>query len=152
MLNRFECVSIKNKEQIRSLDVVLSILGGLATLVGFLAYIVKISMDYAKVKAETEKTQEKMLELEKEHKEDVDSIKQEFEERFVSAKNYYSTQVKELKENNAVKFKELYESRNKTEVCLAELTSTVKMLVQNMDKQFSSLEKKIDEISKRIGE
>lgn len=143
----------------RSLEVVLSVLGGLATIAGLVAYIVKISMDYAKVKAEQIKLQEKIVEVESEYKEEIaevtetiEQVKNDFEESFSGVKKYYSEQYKSLKESNSEKFKELYQSRNKTEVCLAELTSTVKMLVQNMDKQFSTIEKKIDDLSKKMGE
>lgn len=48
------------------------------------------------------------------------------------------------------KFKDLYNSRTETQTVLAELTTTVKMLVQNMDKQFNSIDGKLDEINKRI--
>lgn len=116
-------------------------------------------MDYAKVKAEQSKIQEKLIEVEtdckeevKEVTENIEQLKKDFDDRFTGVKKYYSEQFKSLKESNAEKFKELYQARNKTEVCLAELTSTVKMLVQNMDKQFSTIEKKIDDISKRMGE
>lgn len=98
-------------------------------------------MDYARVKAEQKILKQEMVEVE-----------QRLEESFTGVKQYYTEQFKEIKKSNSEKFKELYNSRNKTEICLAELTSTIKMLVQNMDKQYSSIEKKIDEISKRIGE
>ena len=44
------------------------------------------------------------------------------------------------------KFDELFDSRNKTNEALVELTTTVKMLVSSINQQFSNLEKKIDEI------
>lgn len=54
----------------------------------------------------------------------------------------------EERKDNALKFNELYNSRNKTNETLIELTTTVKMMVQNMDQQFVSLNKKIDELKK----
>lgn len=54
----------------------------------------------------------------------------------------------EERKDNALKFNELYNSRNKTNETLVELTTTVKMMVQNMDQQFVSLNKKIDELKK----
>lgn len=54
----------------------------------------------------------------------------------------------EERKENALKFNELYNSRNKTNETLIELTTTVKMMVQNMDQQFVSLNKKIDELKK----
>lgn len=122
----------------RDLVTTISAVGGVLAVLG---YVVKISMDYAKVKAEQKILKQEMVEVE-----------QRLEESFTGVKQYYTEQFKEIKKSNSEKFKELYNSRNKTEICLAELTSTIKMLVQNMDKQYSSIEKKIDEISKRIGE
>lgn len=52
----------------------------------------------------------------------------------------------EERRNNAEKFNELYNSRNKTNEALIELTTTVKMMISNMDQQFVSLNKKIDEL------
>lgn len=54
----------------------------------------------------------------------------------------------EERQSNALKFNELYNSRNKTNEALVELTTTVKMMVSNIDQQFSSLNKKIDELNK----
>lgn len=122
----------------RDLVTTISAVGGVLAVLG---YVVKISMDYARVKAEQKILKQEMVEVE-----------QRLEESFTGVKQYYTEQFKEIKKSNSEKFKELYNSRNKTEICLAELTSTIKMLVQNMDKQYSSIEKKIDEISKRIGE
>lgn len=92
------------------LSMVLSIVIG---FVGLLAYVVKVSMDYQKLKSRLEQNE-----------------KRDEEER----------------KENALKFNELYNSRNKTNETLTELTTTVKMLVSNINQQFTSLDKKIDEL------
>lgn len=125
-------------------------------------------MDYAKIKAEQIKTNDVIQELKEEQEEEIKKLeekhnqevkeleniitetKDEFLDRFAGYKKFAADQIKEIKESNSEKFKELYSARNKTEVCLAELTSTVKMLVQNMDKQFTTIEKKIDELAERV--
>lgn len=58
----------------------------------------------------------------------------------------------DIHSSTSEKFKELFESRNKTQSNLAELTTTVKMLVANMDKSFATIDKKLDEITQRIYE
>lgn len=56
----------------------------------------------------------------------------------------------EERKRNSEKFTELYNSRNKTNEALVELTTTVKLMVTNMDQQFSSLNKKIDDLAKEV--
>lgn len=90
--------------------VIVGIVGG---LLGILAYVVKISMDYQRLKTRLEQNE-----------------KRDEEER----------------KENALKFNELYNSRNKTNEALTELTTTVKMMVTNLNQQFASLDKKIDEL------
>lgn len=91
-------------------SVIISLIGG---IVGILAYVVKISMDYQRIKSRIDQNE-----------------KRDEEER----------------RENALKFNELYNSRNKTNETLTELTTTVKMLVSNINQQFTSLDKKIDEL------
>lgn len=91
-------------------SVIISLTGG---IVGILAYVVKISMDYQRIKSRIDQNE-----------------KRDEEER----------------RENALKFNELYNSRNKTNETLTELTTTVKMLVSNINQQFTSLDKKIDEL------
>lgn len=54
----------------------------------------------------------------------------------------------EERENNNQKFTELYNSRNKTNETLVELNTTLKLMLTNFDNQFSTLNKKIDEMRK----
>ena len=54
--------------------------------------------------------------------------------------------------NNQRKFQELYESRNKTNDTLTELTTTIKMLIGNMDKQFATIDKQFSSLDKKIDE
>ena len=99
------------KERVMSeVSVIISLIGG---IVGILAYVVKISMDYQRIKSRIDQNE-----------------KRDEEER----------------RENALKFNELYNSRNKTNETLTELTTTVKMLVSNINQQFTSLDKKIDEL------
>lgn len=44
------------------------------------------------------------------------------------------------------KFDELYASKSKTNEVLAELNTTIKMMISNFDNQFKNLDKKIDEL------
>lgn len=53
---------------------------------------------------------------------------------------------KEERTKTDAKFNELYISRNKTNETLVELSTTIKMMINNMDTQFAQLNKKIDEI------
>lgn len=52
----------------------------------------------------------------------------------------------EERSNNEKRFNELYTSRNQTNEVLTELSTTVKMLMQNINTQFQQLDKKIDEL------
>lgn len=99
-----------------------------------MAYVVKLSADYSRLKTKVEQAEE-------------------------TIKNLFSDMEKK-DEKYSQKFIDLYNSRNKTNETLTELTTTIKMLVQQMDKQsattdkhfeainvqFEKLEKKIDEI------
>lgn len=55
-----------------------------------------------------------------------------------------------MKAKISEKFKDLYHSRSETQNAVTELTTTVKILVQSIDKQFSQIDKKLDEIQSRI--
>lgn len=50
---------------------------------------------------------------------------------------------------NQRKFEELYNSRNKTNEALTELTTTIKMMNCNIDQQLKNLEKKIDSLGSK---
>lgn len=55
----------------------------------------------------------------------------------------------EERRSNQRKFEELYNSRNKTNEALTELTTTIKMMNCNIDQQLKNLEKKIDTLSEK---
>lgn len=115
------------------------------TVIGILAYVVKISMDYSKVKTKCESYEMKLTVLEticQKISQDMTTIQAEF-------KNNQKRDDEERAENNK-KFEELYRSRNKTNDILVELSTTVKMLGSNIEQQFNSLEKKIDEYRSQI--
>lgn len=59
-----------------------------------------------------------------------------------------SQRDEEERKANAEKFSELYNSRNNTNETLAELSTTLKMFISNIDMQFKQLEKKIDELKR----
>lgn len=94
----------------RTFPVVISATVGLSALV---AYIVKISMDYAKLKTDFENNRKR---------------------------------DEETRAENDKKFSELYNSRNRTNDTLVELSTTLKMVATNIEQQFNSLDKKIDEL------
>lgn len=52
----------------------------------------------------------------------------------------------EEREKNEKKFAELFQSRNKTNETLVELTTTVKMMASTFNQQFANLNKKLDEL------
>lgn len=60
-------------------------------------------------------------------------------------------QIEEIEKRNSKKFDDLFDSRNKTNETLIELTTTIKMMTANMTTQFTNLEKKIDELKKDKG-
>ena len=104
-------------------------------LLGIVAYIVKISSDYAKLKAEKE-----------ELKRDIEQVREQYNAELQIIRTDIAEQKAKVSEN----FKALYHSRSETQNALTELTTTVKLLVQSMDKQFSTIDKKLDEIQNRI--
>ena len=66
----------------------------------------------------------------------------------VTRVNQNEERDKEERAKTDAKFSELYTSRNKTNETLVELSTTIKMMISNMDTQFAQLNKKIDEIKK----
>lgn len=56
----------------------------------------------------------------------------------------------EERTENRKKFEELYNSRNKQNELLIELATSVKDMNKNIDRQFESLDRKIDELQKEI--
>lgn len=89
----------------------------------------KLTADYTRLKTKYEKTEEEIARIrENEEKQDI---------RYTA------------------KFTELYDSRNKTNETLTELTTTLKIFMENVSTQYSSmrdqflkLEQKIDSIKK----
>jgi uncharacterized protein YeaC (DUF1315 family) len=95
---------------------IISIIGG-GGLVGLLTGLVRISMDYQRLKSVVEQNERRDEEERKE---------------------------------NALKFNELYNSRNTTNEALVRLTTTVEMLVTTMSDKFETVYQKIDEIKQEI--
>lgn len=98
-------------------------------------------MDYARLKTETESLKLKVGVLETNYSgisSDVTKLGTDF--------NNNKTRDDEERKDNNKKFEELYNSRNKTNDVLVELSTTVKMFGTSMEQQFNSLEKKIDEL------
>ena len=95
---------------------IFSIIGG-GGLVGLLTGLVRISMDYQRLKSVVEQNERRDEEERKE---------------------------------NALKFNELYNSRNTTNEALVRLTTTVEMLVTTMSDKFETVYQKIDEIKQEI--
>ena len=85
----------------------------IGSVLGLLAYVIKISTDYSRLKTRFEENE-----------------KRDAEER----------------KKNSEKFTELFNSRNKTNETLIELSTTMKIMVNNMNEQFKNLEQKIDKI------
>lgn len=87
---------------------------------------------------------------------DYAKLKSKLEQNEDNDKRERSNIIKRLDENEvrySKKFDELFDSRNKTNETLIELTTTLKLMTSNMNQQFSNLEKKIDEIkNKKRGE
>lgn len=101
---------------LQSIVTIISVIGG-GGLVGLLTGLVRISMDYQKLKSVVEQNERRDEEERKE---------------------------------NALKFNELYNSRNTTNEALVRLTTTVEMLVTTMSDKFETVYQKIDEIKQEI--
>lgn len=59
-----------------------------------------------------------------------------------------SKKLDECEKKNSQNFTELFNSRNKTNEVLAELNTTIRMLVQNINTQFENLDNKIEELKR----
>lgn len=81
----------------------------------------KISADYSKLKTKLEVTEGRIAE--------ANSLIEKFDIQ------------------NSHKFTELFNSRNKTNETLIELSTTLKLLSNNINKQFENLDKKIDALT-----
>lgn len=104
------------------------------------------------------------MENEIEHNRKADEeYRQKNDTRFETIENYLKQEMQNMttltseishlkqdQEGNREKFADLFNSRTDTTKQLAELTTTVKILVQNMDKQFDGLKSALDEVKQEI--
>ena len=121
-------------EQTRTFGTQISlILGIIAGILGIFGYVVKISMDYAKLKARVD-DMEKDIIKHNELPQDITELKSDV------------THLKNLQQENYLRIKELTNSQNKTNDTLVELSTTIKMMVGNINMQFDNLNSKIIEL------
>lgn len=122
-----------------------------ATLIGIITgflvvvgYIVRLSVKYANNEKQTQDNADSIEKITKELAE-IKISSTTLQTQFETHNKQYELDVK----NNANMFNELYNSRNKTNETLTELSTTLKILVSNIDNQFNSLDKKIDSLKER---
>lgn len=126
------------------------IISVLVPLCALVAYIVKISFSYSKLKEE-----------QKQNNDDIDFLKtcndvntkqiSLMQNKINTLEIFIQTNTKKLddyEKKNSQKFDELFNSRNKTNEVLAELNTTIRMLVQNLNSQFENLDSKIEELKR----
>lgn len=136
-----------------TLALVLSIIGG-GGLIGLLSTIVKISMDYQKLKS----AKEQMDNAIQGQKTKTNALVNDFNlihSDFIQMKLKIDENAKrdiEEREKNARKFDELFNSRNLTNETLIKLTTTVESLVATMSDKFETINFKIDEIKSDLRE
>lgn len=134
-----------------TLSLVLSIIGG-GGLLGLVTTLVKISMDYQKLKSSKE-NMEKMLDSQKTKTNallnDFTLIHSDFMQLKMRVDENERRDAEERK-SNSNKFNELYNSRNQTNESLIKLTSTVENLVTLMSNNFDAINKKFEEIKQDI--
>lgn len=58
--------------------------------------------------------------------------------------------ISQMGDNSTRKFEELYNSRNKTNETLVELTTTIKLLVSSMDEKFNSFNNQFEKLERKI--
>ena len=107
------------------------IIGLVLSILGVLSYVVKLAVDYSRLKSEL-----------RELKNDLLQHKKELENRILVVEN----QIAEIKSN----VRELYDFRLTTVQTLTDLTSSLKSLSEKMELQFKNLEEKIDKIGEKI--
>lgn len=136
-----------------TLALVLSIVGG-GGLIGLLSTIVKICMDYQKLKS----AKEQMENAIQGQKTKTNALVSDFNlihSDFMQMKLRIDENAKrdaEEREKSARKFDELYNSRNSTNETLIKLTTTVESLVATMSDKFETINFKIDEIKSDLRE
>lgn len=92
-------------------------------------------MDYARLKAEHEELKRDLQQCTCQYERELKNLRDE---------------LSELKVKTSEKFKDLYHSRNETQNALTELTTTVKILVQSIEREFTAIDKKLDDIQNRF--
>lgn len=97
-----------------------TIIGIIGTIVGIIGYIIKITMDYSRQKTQLNDFKESYKEDKKIYHQDMDDVDK--------------------------KFSVLYDSRYETGKILKELTTTLRLSMDNFSCRMESLEKKIDKI------
>lgn len=126
--------------------------------IGIIAYIVKLSYDYSKLKTRFENN-------EKRDNEEREADSKKFEALYnfqngidktligiTSTLNGISKNVEDDKKSNEKKFNELFNSRNKTNDTLTELTTTLKMMLDSIDSKFKSIDVQFQNLDKKIDE
>ena len=107
-----------------------TLIGLICSLLGVLGYVVKLAVDYSKLKSEVKELKSDLLQYKKELENKINDIMKD---------------VEEIRNN----IKELYEFRYTTGQALTEVSTTLKMLSNNINQQFKNLEDKIDQIGKK---
>lgn len=109
-----------------------------------MGYIVRLSVKYANNEKQTQDNADSIAKISKELAE-IKISANTLQTQFDTHSKQYEFDTK----NNATMFNELYNSRNKTNETLTELSTTLKLLVSNIDNQFNSLDKKIDSLKEK---
>lgn len=116
------------------------------SICALIGYIVKISFSYSKLKAEQHNTASDVDLLKSCN--DVNTSKLAILSNKISTLDILVSDNTKKLEKNEKKFDELFASRNKTNETLTELNTTMRMLIQNIDKQFENLDNKIEELKR----
>lgn len=121
-----------------------TIIGLCATIAGLVAYVVKISISYGKMQSQLSD----VIKMSTQLKEENSTIKDKVSVLDIVVENN-SKRDEEERLKSCKKFDDLYASKNKTNEVITELTTTIKLMMNNFDSQFRNLDKKIDEL--RLG-
>ena len=118
-----------------------TIIGLCATIAGLVAYVVKISISYGKTQSQLSD----VIKMSTQLKEENSTIKDKVSILEIVVENN-SKRDEEERLKSCKKFDDLYASKNKTNEVITELTTTIKLMMNNFDSQFRNLDKKIDEL------
>lgn len=124
------------------------------SLCGIVAYIVKISFNFAKLKERQQESEKDILALQN-NNENVEKSTALVTNKISTLEVFIQNNTKRLEDNelkNSQKFTELFTSRNNTNEVLAELNTTIRMLVQNMNKKFDGFDKQFEKLDNKIEE